>query len=99
MTERDSDEERWRLALDGLREVGAQYQQLLRNVQSGFSFLSDESAATARRLTRIEAKLHTLDETMQQLLPHMATIAAYAVRMRPTPQTKKSGAPRRVNGE
>ena len=94
-----SDDERWQLALTGLHEVSAQYQQLLRNVQSGFSFLSTESEGTNRRLAQIEARVHAMDVTFQQLLPHMATIAAYVMRMQVPPQSKPAQKQRRVNGE
>ena len=92
------DEERWRLALDGLKEVSAQYQQLLKSVQSGFGSLSQDSAALHRRLALIETRVQALDATMQQLLPHIAAIAAYVVRMQAPPPTKRRDA-RRVNGE
>ena len=63
MTERDSDYERWLLALNSLQEVSAQYQQLVRSMQSGFGTLSLESAAIRQRLALIEAKIHTMDTT------------------------------------
>jgi hypothetical protein len=104
-TERDSDYERWLLALNSLqevsaqyREVSSQYQQLLRNVQSGFGFLSAENTAIERRLALIEAKQHTMDSALQQLLPHMAAIAAYVVRMQAPPQPRPRQT-RRANGE
>lgn len=102
MTERDADYERWQLTLKGLTELSTQYQQLNKSVQTGFSFLSDESAVTARRLTRIEAKLHTMEDTLQRLLPDLATIAAYlASQQQKTarPPVSRRQAPRRVNGE
>jgi hypothetical protein len=108
MTERDQDYERWQMALQGLtelsgqyREVSGQYQQLLKSVQTGFGFLSDESAATARRLTRIEAKIEAMDMTLHKLLPHMAAIAAYVVAQEqraPQPQPRPRQT-RRANGE
>jgi hypothetical protein len=97
MTERDPDYERWLAVLNSLQEVSAQYQQLVRSMQSGFSTLSLESAAIARRLALIETKVHTMDATFQQFLPHMAAIAAYVVRMQPPPATKPRPA-RRING-
>ena len=98
MTERDSDYERWLLALNSLQEVSAQYHQLVRSMQSGFSSLSQENATIARRLALIETKVASMDTTFQQLLPHMAAITAYVVRMQAPAQAKKPGV-RRVNGE
>lgn len=97
MTERDSDYERWLLALDGLKEVNAQYRELVKMVQSGFGSLSLESASIARRLALIETKVQAMDATLQKLLPDLASIAAYVVRMQAVP--KPAPKPRRVNGE
>lgn len=99
MTERDSDYERWRLALDSLHEMSAQYQQLVKIVQSGFNTLSLESAAIERRLALIETRVYAMDATFQRLLPDMAAIAAYVVRMQAPPQTKSTKPARRANGE
>jgi hypothetical protein len=103
-TERDGDYERWQSALNSLQEVSGQYHQLLKSVQSGFHTLSYENAAIHQRLTQIEAdqqllrrEVHTMSSTFQQLLPHMAAIAAYVVRMQAPPQGKPR--PRRANGE
>jgi hypothetical protein len=100
MTERDSDYERWLLALNSLQEVSSQYQALLRNVQNGFSTLSLENATIRQRLALIETKVHAMDATFQQLLPHLAAIAAYVVaqQQRPVsaPRPRQS---RRANGE
>lgn len=101
MTERDSDYERWLLALNSLQEVSNQYQALLRNVQNGFSTLSLENATIRQRLALIETKVHAMDATFQQLLPHMAAIAAYVVSQQqaqrpPQPRPRQS---RRPNGE
>lgn len=105
MTERDSDYERWLLALNSLQEVSGQYQQLVRSMQSGFSTLSLENATIRQRLALIETKVHAMDATFQQLLPHLAAIAAYVVaqkereeRMQAPPQSKPRP-PRRANGE
>lgn len=110
-TERDSDYERWQAALNAIQEVGGQYQQisgqyhqLLKSVQSGFHTLSYENAGIHRRLTQIEAEqqqirreVHAMDMTFQQLLPHMAAIAAFVVSQRPPqPRPRQS---RRANGE
>lgn len=101
MTERDSDYERWLLALNSLQEVSNQYQALLRNVQNGFSTLSLENATIRQRLALIETKVHAMDATFQQLLPHMAAIAAYVVSQQQAqrpPQTRQRQS-RRPNGE
>lgn len=119
-TERDGDYERWQSALIALqevsgqyREVGNQYQQLLRSVQSGFNTLSMENAAIHRRLTQIEGELvqlrsefHTMGATLHKLLPHMAAIAAYIVaqeqreqQQQPAPQPQpRPRTTRRPNG-
>ena len=97
MTERDSDYERWLLALNSLQEVSGQYHQLVRAIQSGFGSLSQESAALHRRLALIETKVASMDTTFQQLLPHMAAITAYVVRMQAPPPSKPRV--RRANGE
>lgn len=101
MTERDAEYERWLLALKGLTELSTQYQQLNKSVQTGFSFLSDESAATARRLTRIEGKLYTMEETLQRLLPDIATIAAHLAsqQRQQAPPQERPRQSRRANGE
>ncbi len=98
MTERDSDYERWLATLNSLQEVSAQYQQLVRSMQSGFSTLSLENAAIARRMALIETKVHAMDATFQQLLPHMAAIAAYVVRMQTPATTKPRSTRQQVNG-
>lgn len=102
MTERDPDYEQWQAALATFQELSAQYQALLKAVQVGFGFLSDESAATARRMTRIEAKIDAIDTTLQQLLPHMAVIAAHVSAQQrqhtPPPQARPRQS-RRANGE
>lgn len=111
MTERDSDYERWQAALLAIqevssqyREVSGQYQLLLKAVQNGFGSLSMENAAIRQRLTQIEAELvqiknefRAMSSTFQQLLPHMAEIAAYVVRIQAPPQSRPR--PRRANGE
>jgi hypothetical protein len=106
MTEHDGDYERWLRALNSLQEVSGQYQALSKTVQVALGFLSDESAATARRLTRIEAKMDAMDVTFHKLLPHVATIAAYIVaqeqrdQQRPSPQPQpRPRQSRRANGE
>lgn len=97
MTERDAEYERWQLVLNSLQEVSAQYHQVVRSVQSGFGSLSNENAATARRLALIEAKVDRLDAALQKLLPDLAAIAAHAVRMQVVPKPRPA---RRVtNGE
>ena len=95
MTEHDS--ERWLLVLENLRELSAQYQQVVRAMQSGFGTLSLENANIARRLALIETKVDRLDATLQRLLPDLAAIAAYVVRMQAAP--RPASKPRRVNGE
>lgn len=101
MTERDSDYERWLLALNSLQEVSGQYQALLRNVQNGFSTLSLENATIRQRLALIETKVHAMDATFQQLLPHLAAIAAHVVSQQQTqrPPQARPRQSRRANGE
>jgi hypothetical protein len=99
MTERDSANERWLLALHSIQEISGQYQSLVRSMQNGFGSLSQESAAVRQRLTLLETRVATMDATFQELLPHLAAIAAYVVRMQPPPQGKPAPKPRRVNGE
>ena len=98
--EQQRSDERWQLALNGLQEVSGQYRELLKSVQTGFSFLSGENAAIERRLALIEAKVQAMDASFQQLLPHLASIAAYAVtqqrHLSPQPRQRPS---RRPNGE
>ena len=96
MTERDSDHERWLLALNSLQEVSAQYHQMVKIVQSGFSTLGLESLTIRQRLALIEARVSTMDTTVQQLLPHIAEIAAYVVRIQAPPPPRRKAA--RDNG-
>lgn len=98
MTERDADYERWQAALDGLREVSGQYHALVRLIQNGLSTLSLENDALRAELLYLRREVRTMDETFQKLLPHMAAIAAYVVRMQALPQAK-ARQPRRANGE
>jgi hypothetical protein len=93
MTERDSEYERWQMALNAIQEVNGRHQLLLKSMQSGFHTLSHENASIHQRLTQIEAEqqqtrreVHAMDMTFQQLLPHMAAIAAYVVSQRLSPQ-------------
>ena len=76
-----------------------QYQALLRNVQSGFSTLSLENATIRQRLALIETKVHAMDATFQQLLPHLAAIAAYVVAQQQAPPQPRPRQQRRANGE
>lgn len=48
-TQQDNDE-RWQLALDGLKEANQQYQALIKIVQGGFGSLSQEIGTVAEKV-------------------------------------------------
>lgn len=94
-------DERWQAALTSFQELSGQYHALVRLIQSGLNTLSMENDALRAELIQLKREFHTMDTTFNQLLPHMAAIAAYVVRMQQreqAPQARKSP-PRRVNGE
>lgn len=105
MTERDSDYERWQSTLIALQEVSGQYHTVVRLIQSGLNTLSLENDALRAELIQLKREVHTMHVTFQELLPHMATIAAYVVTQRqqvpppPSPQPQeRQRQTRRPNG-
>jgi hypothetical protein len=51
----ERDDDRWQLALDGMKELSGQYRELLKLVQVGFGSLGNEVDTLRQQLARLEA--------------------------------------------